>query len=298
MKYFITLVILCFSLFVEAQETFTLKGLVTDSDSNETLIGVNILIPKLQTGTTTNTYGFYSIDVSEGDYMVNITYLGYRTIQKLISLDKNTTLNIALNSATEELEEVVITEDIERTSIRDPQMSVSKLSINTIKQIPVVLGEADVIKSIILLPGVTSAGEGASGFNVRGGAADQNLILLDEATIFNSSHLFGLFSIFNPDAIKDIRLYKGGIPAKYGGRVSSVLDIYQKDGNSNRFSAQGGIGALSSRLLVEGPIEKGKSSYLFGGRSSYAHLFLALTDNQNTAYFYDLNTKISYKIDD
>lgn len=299
MKYFFFLIVsICFSQLSQTQELYTLKGVVTDAYSNETLSGVNIVFKQLQTGTTTNTYGFYSIDVPSGKYTIEVTYLGYRTIQKTILINGDTTLNIQLNVFNEELEEVIIIEDIERTNIRDPQMSVSKLSINTIKQIPVVLGEADVIKSIILLPGVTSAGEGASGFNVRGGAADQNLILLDEATIFNSSHLFGLFSIFNPDAIKDIRLYKGGIPAKYGGRVSSVLDIYQKDGNSKRFSAQGGIGALSSKLLVEGPIKKDKSSYLFGGRSSYAHLFLALTDNENTAYFYDLNTKISYTIND
>jgi hypothetical protein len=175
-------------------------------------------------------------------------------------------------------------------------MSVNALSAKTIRQIPVVLGEADVIKAITLLPGVTSAGEGASGFNVRGGAADQNLILLDEAIVYNSSHLFGFFSVFNPDAIKDLRLYKGGIPARYGGRVSSVLDIYQKEGNSNEFHANGGVGIVSSRLLVEGPIKKQKGSFLLGGRASYAHLFLPLFDIGNVAYFYDLNTKISYKL--
>ena len=298
MRPILLLLFLCLSFLGQSQNSYTLKGVITDADSNETLIGVNIIITELNTGTTTNSYGFYSIDIPEGDYTIKVTYLGYRDINKSISITEATTLNIPLEISTETLDEVVITEDIERTKIRDAQMSVNQLTINTIKKIPVVLGEADVIKSIILLPGVTSAGEGASGFNVRGGAADQNLILLDEATIFNSSHLFGLFSVFNPDAIKDIRLYKGGIPAKYGGRVSSVLDIYQKDGNSNRFGAEGGIGALSSRLLIEGPIQKGKSSFLFGGRSSYAHLFLALTDNENTAYFYDLNTKISYKVDD
>ena len=175
-------------------------------------------------------------------------------------------------------------------------MSVNSLSINTIKQMPVVLGEVDVIKSITLLPGVTNAGEGSSGFNVRGGAADQNLILLDEATIFNSSHLFGLFSVFNPDAIKDLKLYKGGIPAKYGGRVSSVLDIYQKEGNSNGFHMSGGVGIVASRLLAEGPLKKEKGSFLLGGRSSYAHLFLPLFDLDSKAYFYDVNTKLSYSI--
>jgi hypothetical protein len=177
-------------------------------------------------------------------------------------------------------------------------MSVNALSINTIKQMPVVLGEVDVIKSITLLPGVTNAGEGSSGFNVRGGSADQNLILLDEATIFNSSHLFGFFSVFNPDAIKDIKLYKGGIPAKYGGRISSVLDIYQKEGNSSKFNMNGGIGLISSRLLAEGPIKKDKGSFLFGGRSSYVHLFLPLFDIDNVAYFYDLNTKLSYRLNE
>lgn len=163
---------------------------------------------------------------------------------------------------------------------------------------PVVLGEVDILKSILLLPGVTNAGEGASGFNVRGGGADQNLILLDEAMIFNSSHVFGFFSVFNPDAIKDLKLYKGGIPARYGGRASSVLDIYQKDGSSKGFHANGGIGLISSRLLLEGPIVKDKGSFLIGGRSSYAHLFLKLSEDQkdNAAYFYDLNTKLSYKI--
>ena len=165
-------------------------------------------------------------------------------------------------------------------------------------QVPVILGEADVIKSILLLPGVTNAGEGASGFNVRGGAADQNLILLDEAIIFNSSHLFGFFSVFNPDAIKDVKLYKGGIPARYGGRVSSVLDIFQKEGNSKELKMNGGIGAVASRLLVEGPIKKDKAAFLIGGRASYAHLFLPLFDIDNTAYFYDLNTKLNYRLND
>ena len=177
-------------------------------------------------------------------------------------------------------------------------MSVNTLTSETIKNIPVVLGEADVVKAILLLPGVTSAGEGASGFNVRGGAADQNLILLDEATIFNSSHLFGFFSVFNPDAIKDLKLYKGGIPSRYGGRVSSVLDISQREGNSKKIKATAGIGAVASRLLVEAPIIKDKASFLVAGRASYAHLFLAFSDNDNRASFYDLNTKLNYKIND
>jgi len=279
-----------------AQEKYTLSGVITDISSNETLIGVNILFPEQQTGTITNEYGFYSITLPEGTYKLVISYLGFQNIVETIELNADMTKNFSLNEATESLDEVVITEDIEKLNIRKPQMSVNALSASTIKQIPVVLGEADVIKAITLLPGVTTAGEGASGFNVRGGSADQNLILLDEATIYNSSHLFGFFSVFNPDAIKDLRLYKGGIPARYGGRVSSVLDIYQKEGNSNEFHANGGIGLVSSRLLVEGPIKKQKGSFLLGGRASYAHLFLPLFDVDNIAYFYDLNTKLSYKL--
>ena len=295
---FVFIISLWFSFSSLAQEKFTLSGTIRDNQSNETLIGVNIIIPELQSGTMTNEYGFYSITLPEGTYNVQISYLGFKTISETIVLNANTTKNFKLSESAESLDEVVIKENIEKLNIRKPQMSVNALSIQTIKNMPVVLGEVDVIKSITLLPGVTNAGEGSSGFNVRGGAADQNLILLDEATIFNSSHLFGFFSVFNPDAIKDIKLYKGGIPAKYGGRVSSVLDIYQKEGNSSEFHMNGGIGLISSRLLAEGPIKKDKGSFLFGGRSSYAHLFLPLFDIDNVAYFYDLNTKLSYRLNE
>jgi len=287
---------LVFNLFtVASQERFTLQGTVSDASSNETLIGVNILVRSLSTGVVTNEYGFYSIKLPKGDYELSISYLGYQETTRDISLTGNTNLNIKLSEASQNLDEIVITDNVERLNIRKPEMSVNKLSINTIKKLPVLFGEVDVVRSLLLLPGVSNAGEGSSGFNVRGGAVDQNLILLDEATIFNSSHLFGLFSVFNPDAVKDLKLYKGGIPAKYGGRVSSVLDIYQRDGNNKNFKAQGGIGVISSRLLAEGPIVKEKGSFLIGGRSSYAHLFLKLTDNENSAYFYDLNTKLTYR---
>ena len=253
-----------------AQDKFTLSGTISEASSNETLIGVNILFPEQNTGTTTNEYGFYSITLDEGIYAVQISFLGFKDVVKTIQLTENINLNFQLEEATENLDEVVIIQDVEKINIKKPQMSLNVLTANTIKQIPVVLGEVDVVKAITLLPGVTNAGEGASGFNVRGGAADQNLILLDEATVFNSSHLFGLFSVFNPDAIKDLKLYKGGIPARYGGRVSSVLDIYQKEGNSKEFHMNGGIGIVSSRLLAEGPIKKEKGAFLVGGRSSYA----------------------------
>ena len=280
------------------QEKFTVSGTVYDDSNNETLIGVSIYFPEINAGTTTNEYGFYSITIPKGTYKLQVSYLGFSTIVETFELNQKTTKNFKLKEEAESLDEIVIATDIEKINVKSPQMSVNKLTSATIKQIPVVLGEADIIKSIILLPGVTSAGEGASGFNVRGGAADQNLILLDEAIVFNSSHLFGFFSVFNPDVIKDVKLFKGGIPAKYGGRLSSVLDIYQKEGNSKDFNVTGGIGLVSSRLLIEGPIQEEKISFLIGGRSSYAHLFLPLFDNDNKAYFYDLNTKINYRIND
>ncbi|TNJ43131.1 TonB-dependent receptor [Tamlana fucoidanivorans] len=279
-----------------SQEKHTISGTIIEEKSNETLIGVNIIFPEIQAGTTTNEYGFYSITLPANTYKMIISYLGFSTIYETIALSENITKNYSLEDELESLDAVIITENVEKTNIKTPQMGVNKLTASTIKNIPVVLGESDIIKAITLLPGVTTAGEGASGFNVRGGAADQNLILLDEATIYNSSHLFGFFSVFNPDAIKDLKLYKGGIPARYGGRVSSVLDIYQKEGNSKNFHANGGIGLVSSRLLLEGPLKKEKGSFLLGGRSSYAHLFLPLFDIDNVAYFYDLNTKLSYNI--
>jgi len=298
LRHFVIAIFLLSSIALFSQQRFTLSGTITEASSNETLIGVTLLVPDLNTGVTTNDYGFYSLTLPEGDYQIRLSYLGYQDIVQTISLTQDLRLNFEMFEEVEQLDEVVVTEDVEKINIRKPQMSVNTLSVQTIKKIPVILGEADVIKSLLLLPGVTSAGEASSGFNVRGGAADQNLILLDEATIFNSSHLFGFFSVFNPDAIKDVKLFKGGIPARYGGRVSSVLEIFQKEGNSNKFHMTGGIGAVASRLLAEGPIVKDKAAFLIGGRASYAHLFLPLFDNQNKAYFYDLNTKLNYRIND
>ncbi|WP_130735133.1 TonB-dependent receptor [Flavobacterium sp. J27] len=294
----IGLALLLFSILGFSQEKFSISGTISDVNTNETLIGVTVIIEELKTGTTTNEYGFYSITLPKGDYTIRYTYIGFQDIIEKISLTENTRKNISLKESDYQLDEIIVSENIEKPNIEKPEMSVNKISVNTIKKLPVVLGETDILKSILTLPGVTNAGEGQSGFNVRGGAADQNLILLDEATIYNSSHLFGFFSVFNADAIKDLKLYKGGVPARFGGRVASVLDIYQKDGNSNSFHANGGIGLISSRILAEGPIVKDKGSFLVAGRSSYAHLFLKLTDNQNSAYFYDLNTKLSYKLND
>ena len=291
----LAILIIGFSFSAFCQEKFTLSGSVSDSRNNETLIGATVTIESQKVIAITNEYGFYSITLPKGEYTLSVSYVGFQNFSEKISLTQNTKKAITLQAIGEELQEVIITEKT-TTNTRKAEMSVSKLSISTIKKMPVVLGEVDVLKSILLLPGVTNAGEGASGFNVRGGGADQNLILLDEATIFNSSHVFGFFSVFNPDAIKDLKLYKGGIPSRYGGRASSVLDIYQKDGNSKQFQMNGGIGLISSRILAEGPLVKDKGSFLIGGRSSYAHLFLKLANNPNSAYFYDLNTKLNYKI--
>lgn len=299
-KTHVPLLILLFLIgsWAKAQDKVTISGTIVNSQNNETLIGVSIYIPELQSGTTTNEYGFFSLSIPKGDYTLQVSYMGFQTLEEKISLQQNLRKNISLESSTQNLEEIVITERKNIANIKKPEMSVNKLTIQEIKKMPAVMGETDILKSILQLPGVTNAGEGASGFNVRGGAADQNLILLDEALLYNSSHLFGFFSVFNSDAIKDLKLYKGGIPSRFGGRVSSVLDIYQKEGNSNEFHMNGGIGVISSRLLAEGPLEKGKGSFLVAGRSSYAHLFLKLTDNKNSAYFYDLNTKLSYKLNE
>ncbi|UQD57529.1 TonB-dependent receptor [Flavobacterium sp. K5-23] len=297
-KYTSLIVVLLFSIVSFSQEKFTFSGTVSDIKNNETLIGATIYVPETNTTIKTNEYGYYSVTLPKGNYTVLISYIGFQTLTQSIALFENLKINHNLSENSEVLQEVIIKDKNKRSNTRSPEMSLNKLSISSIKKMPVVLGEVDVIKSLLLLPGVTNAGEGASGFNVRGGGADQNLILLDEATIFNSSHVFGFFSVFNPDAIKDLKLYKGGIPANYGGRVSSVLDIYQKDGSSKGFHMNGGIGLIASRLLIEGPLKKDKGSFLIGGRSSYAHLFLKLSEDQknNSAYFYDLNAKLSYKL--
>ena len=281
-----------------SQNKFILSGTITDQNTNETLIGVIVSVKETNVVTTTNEYGYYVMTLPEGQYTLEVNSVGYNVYTEAISIFGNTRKNISLGSSEVMIDEIQITASSKATNIRKPEMSINKLTVEEVKKMPVVLGEVDILKSILTLPGVTNAGEGSSGFNVRGGAADQNLILLDEATMYSSSHLFGFFSVFNSDAIKDLKLYKGGIPSRFGGRVSSVLDIYQKEGNSKEFHGTGGIGLISSRVMLEGPIVKDKASFLVAGRSSYAHLFLKLTDNKNSAYFYDLNTKINYKVNE
>jgi uncharacterized protein (UPF0333 family) len=283
---------------IKAQEKFTVSGTLKDGKTTETLFGANVYIVELKVGTNTNEYGFYSLTIPKGEYTLKISYLGFETLEEKISVTQKVKKDFSLTENNQTLEEVKVEGYKKRSEIKNSEMSVNKLSIQTIKKMPAVLGEVDIIKSILQLPGVTNAGEGQSGFNVRGGSADQNLILLDEATIYNSSHLFGFFSVFNSDAIKDLKLYKGGIPARFGGRLSSVLDIYQKEGNKEEYKYTGGIGLISSRLMAEGPISGGRGSFLVAGRGTYGHLFLKLADNKNSAYFYDLNTKLNYKLND
>jgi len=298
LKKVLMLLVLIASMASYAQEKVTISGIVKDNYSTETLIGVNIYIPELNVGAVTNVYGFYSITIPSGNYTIQASYLGYKTYKEHLILDKSTKKDISLLEENENLDEVIITENKKKADIKNAEMSINKLNIQTVKQMPVVLGEVDIIKSILQLPGVTNSGEGQSGFNVRGGSADQNLVLLDEATVYNTSHLFGFFSVFNSDVIKDLKLYKGGIPARFGGRLSSVLDIYQKEGNKEQYKFNGGIGLISSRLMAEGPIVKDKGSFVIAGRGSYGHLFLKLADNKNSAYFYDLNTKLNYELND
>jgi hypothetical protein len=299
MKRNLLIILLLLGVALQAQEKFTISGVVTDLNSGETLLGATVYIKGTSIGTVTNQYGFYSLTTETGSKEIVFSFLGYETKIENIELNENLSLNFSLDESSDELEEVVIkANDKERLNIKSAQMSSNNLKAKTIKQIPVVLGEVDVIKSIQLLPGVTNGGEGTAGFNVRGGASDQNLVLLDEAIIYNSSHLFGFFSVFNNDVIKDITLYKGGIPSQYGGRISSVLDVRQKDGNQKQLNLEGGIGAISSRLLLEGPIKKDKGAFLVAGRASYGHLFLNFSEEQkgNVAYFYDVNFKAGYTL--
>ncbi|WP_062055767.1 TonB-dependent receptor [Aquimarina longa] len=282
-----------------AQEKHTISGTISDISNGETLFGTSVFFKDTTIGVITNEYGFYSLTAPAGSYTLVISYMGYDDIFQEITLDGDKKLNFEMVTTSEELDEVIITsEEIGHVNIKKPEMSVSKLKAGTMKKMPVVLGEVDIIKSIQTLPGVTNSGEGTSGFNVRGGAVDQNLILLDEAIIYNSSHLLGFFSVFNADAIKDIKLYKGGIPARFGGRVSSVLDVRQKDGNNKKIGLTGGVGIISSRLAVEGPMFNKKGSFLVAGRGSYAHLFMSgLEDLKDSKVkFYDVNLKTNYKL--
>ncbi len=304
MKQIICALLLCaLSSTAFAQEKFTLSGHIKDAQTGEELIGATLRVKENPgQGTRANSYGFYSITLPKGNYTLIAQYLGFENKEISVVLEKNTTQEIKLSPNRNTIKEVVITETKRNDQITNTEMGVEKLDMKTVNKIPVLFGERDILKTIQLLPGVKSAGEGNAGFYVRGGSADQNLVLLDEAPVYNASHLLGFFSVFNSDAIKDVKLYKGSAPSPYGGRLSSVLDVKMKDGNNQNYSVSGGIGLIASRLNIEGPIVKDKGSFFISGRRTYADVFTIFskdtTIQKTKLYFYDFNAKANYKIND
>ena len=294
-NYVLCLLLICSAFTAVAQRKITIGGVIKSKSNGETVIGASVKADSAA-GTITNDYGFYSLTVPEGEYTLEVTSLGMHPQYFDVNLTKDTTVNLSLDDETQKLNEVTITESTGGRSLSSAQTSVERLTTKEIANIPVLFGEKDVLKAIQLLPGIKSAGDGNSGMFVRGGAADQNMILLDEAPVYNASHLLGFFSTFNSDAVKDITVYKGGMPAQYGGRLSSVLDIRMNDGNNQDFDVSGGVGLISAKLNVEGPIQKDKSSFLITGRRTYADMFLKLSDKykDNSLYFYDINAKVNY----
>ena len=296
----ITLLLLFMSMTGLYAQNFTISGYIKDAQSGETLIGASVYVKESNSGVSTNEYGFYSLSLPAGSYTLEYSYLGFSTSTTSLTLSGNIKKDIELEEEAETLTEVVVKSEAANRNVSNVEMSTNKLSMETIKKMPSLLGEVEIIRSIQLLPGVTTVGEGASGFNVRGGSIDQNLSLLDEAPIFNVSHLFGFFSVFNPDAVKDVKLYKGSIPARFGGRLSSILDVRMKEGNNKRFEMNGGIGFIFSRLSIEAPIVKDKASFIVAGRRSYADVlaqpFLQDGLEGSVLNFYDLTLKANYNI--
>ncbi|MEX0981804.1 MAG: TonB-dependent receptor [Bacteroidales bacterium] len=284
------------------QKRVTLSGYVRDAQTGEELIGATVAIKEKGSGTITNQYGFYSVSLTPGFYTLVYSYVGYNSVSQPLNFTVGTELDIELMPSAQEIEEVTVTAEASNSNVTSLETGATRLQINTIRKIPALMGEVDVIKAIQLLPGVQVTSEGSSGFSVRGGGADQNLILLDEATVYNASHLLGFFSVFNNDAIKDVKLYKGDIPARAGGRLASLLDVRMKDGNNKAIAGTGGIGNISSRLTLEGPLFKGKGSFLVAGRRTYADIFLPLASDtavrDNSLYFYDLNGKVNYTLNE
>lgn len=278
-----------------AQKRYTLSGYLRDETSGEALIYATIYPESSKTGVSTNEYGFFSIALPEGKYNMVFSYVGYQTMRKEIILDKNLQENFSLVPGETRIEEITVIGQTKENIIRQNEIGTVRLDVKELSTLPILFGEQDILKSIQLMPGVSPVGEGNSGFYVRGGNPDQNLILLDDAPVFNPSHLLGFFSVFNSDAIRDVKLYKGGVPARFGGRASSVMDIRMKEGNMKDFNFSGGIGLISSRLMAEGPVLQDKSSFMISGRRTYADLFLPLSNDEkikdNKLYFYDLNLK-------
>jgi hypothetical protein len=300
--------LLFFPLLLAAQTAnVTVSGTISDGDSGETLIGATVYAPTSGSGATTNEYGFYSLTIPAGKDSVAIefSYVGFQSVEKKILPLKNILLNIKLNTGIQ-LTEVVVKANSYEEQIRSTEMSVEEITTKEVKVIPALLGETDILKTIQLKPGIPSGSEGTTGLYVRGGGADQNLIILDEAVVYNANHLFGFFSTFNTDAVKDLKLYKGGFPAQYGGRLSSVIDVRMKEGNNQSFHGTGGIGVITSRLTLEGPIQKEKSSFIVSGRRTYADLITRQINKANDDdpdynpipdyYFYDLNTKVNFTL--
>jgi len=274
-KTLLFLLFISISLISFGQKKYSINGTIKDGTTGEQLIGATVRIKELpQSGTVSNSYGFYSIYAPEGDYTLLFTYTGYEPVEQKVSLHQNQEVNIPLQVKSDLKEVVIRANGPNNDNIASPQMGVEKLNMAQINQVPVLLGERDILKTLSLLPGVKSSGEGNTGFYVRGGGADQNLILLDEATVYNASHFFGFFSTFNSDAIKDVSLYKGGMPAEFGGRLSSVLDIKMNEGNNQGYTVQGGLGLISSRIKVEGPLVKDKGSFMVSARRTYIDFFL------------------------
>ena len=285
-----------FSVAGQSQDKATLNGYIRDADNGEELIGVAIYIPELKAGSVTNAYGFYSITVPRGTYEIQFSYLGYKFQSITKELTGNSSFNVSMESEATVIEEIVVSDKRIDENVVSLQMSKNTLDLTQVRKLPALFGETDIIKNIQMLPGVITAGEGTSSFYVRGGSADQNLILNDEAPIYDPSHLFGLFSVFNADVIKDSELYKGGIPARFGGRLSSILEVRTKDGNNKNFAGAGGIGSMASRIMVEGPLVKEKSSFILSARRSYVDLFLKAANEDNLVHFYDVNAKVNWKI--
>jgi len=301
MKYKALIYTLLLNVSILSAQSFTISGYITDKKTGESIIGAIALVKSnAHIGRVSNDYGFYSLSLPKGNYELVFSYIGHQKQTINVALTGNKTLNVELEDNTASLKEVVVTGTRENENVRQSQMGVEKMSVETVSKLPVIFGERDILKIIQLLPGVKSGGDGQSGFTVRGGTIDQNLILLDDAPVYNASHLLGFFSTFNSDAIKDVSLYKGTAPAQFGGRISSVVDVKMNEGDNQNYGVSGGIGLISSKLNIEGPLQKGKSSFLISGRRTYADVFLKLTDKfkDNQLYFYDFNAKLNYRFSD
>ncbi|OIQ37334.1 MAG: collagen-binding protein [Crocinitomix sp. MedPE-SWsnd] len=303
MKSLLVISLLIFGSLSWAQKNFTLSGNVKNISSGEELIGARIktTVNGETVGVLANNYGFYSLTIPEGQYVISFSFVGMATFTKEVSLHQNMKIDVEMKEENT-LEKVLVTSEAGNSNVTSTEMSVEKLSITQIRKMPALMGEVDIIKAIQMLPGVATVGEGGSGFYVRGGSVDQNLILLDEANVYNASHLMGFFSVFNPDVVKEVELYKGGIPAQYGGRLSSVLDVRMKEGNMKRFAMSGGIGTISSRISIGGPIVKDKGSVILSARRTYADIFLNFAKDEDLKnsklHFYDVNLKANYKLND